>query len=301
MRRGVHAILYAFFDEAERLDRDAMRAQVEMCIKSGVAGVAAFGLATEVAKLSFTERVQVMEWVAHDVAGRVPVGFTITGGSVAEQVEGLHQAERVGADWLILQPPAVGHYEASEYLEFFLRVMAKTSLPVAIQNAPQYLGRGLSDSDITNLRQRAANFTLIKSEATAAECGRLIALSGEGLAVFNGRGGQEMIACLDVGCAGFLLAPDLVDYGVEVMRLWDNGDRNHAAALHEKTVPAIAHVMRSIEHLICYGKRLFALRTGLTVKDRAPALRPDPVELAQIEKIAQALGRFGQVAKAARE
>jgi 2-keto-3-deoxy-L-arabinonate dehydratase len=299
MRRGVHAILYAFFDEAERLDRAAMQAQVHKCIEAGVAGIAALGLATEVAKLSLTERMQIMEWVARDVAGRVPLGFTITGGSVAEQVEGLRQAEKVGADLLILQPPAVGHYQAGEYLEFFRRVMAETSLPVAIQNAPQYLGRGLSDTDIAELRQRASNFTVIKSEATAAECARLIALSGEGLAVFNGRGGQEMMACLDAGCSGFLLAPDLVDYGVEVMRLWDDGDRTHAAELHEKTVPAIAHVMRSIEHLICYGKRLFALRAGLTVKDRAPALRPDPVELAQTKDLALALGPFGQVAKAA--
>lgn len=298
MRQGVHAILYALFDEAEQLDRAAMRAQVDMCIAAGVSGIAALGLATEVSKLSLAERSQMMDWVAADVAGRVPLGFTIIGGSVAEQVNGLRHAENVGADWLILQPPAVGQYEAGEYLDFFCRVMAETKLPVAIQNAPQYLGRGLSAADISNLQQRAANFTLIKSEATAAECKRLIELSGPGFAVFNGRGGQEMLACLEAGCAGFLLAPDLVDYGVEVMRLWDAGEHRKAQALHEATLPAIAHVMRSIEHLICYGKRLFALRAGLSVHDRAPALRPDPVELAQTRALAQTLGRFGQVAKA---
>jgi 2-keto-3-deoxy-L-arabinonate dehydratase len=301
MHRGVHAILYALFDETERLDRAAMRAQVEMCIEAGVAGIAALGLATEAAKLSLAERSQMMECVATSVAGRVPLGFTITGGSVTEQVEGLRHAENVGADWLILQPPAVGQYEADEYIEFFCRVMAKTTLPVAIQNAPQYFGRGLSDADITNLRQRAANFTLIKSEASAAECARLIALSGQGLAVFNGRGGQEMVACLDAGCAGFLLAPDLVDYGVKVMRLWDSGDHTNAVALHEATVPAITHVMRSIEHLICYGKRLFALRAGLPVNDRAPALRPNPAEMAHTQALALALGPFGQVGKAVSE
>jgi 2-keto-3-deoxy-L-arabinonate dehydratase len=298
MRRGVHAILYAFFDEAERLDRVAMRKQVALCLDAGVSGVAALGLATEVAKLSLAERKLVMEWVAHDVGGRVPIGFTITGGSVAEQVEGLRHAERVGADWLILQPPAVGNFEADEYLEFFCRVMADTQLPVAIQNAPQYLGRGLSDRDITTLRQRSKNFTVIKSEATAAECARLIALSGSGFSVFNGRGGQEMIACLEAGCSGFLLAPDLVDIAVDVMRLWDEGQHAEALALHEKTQPAIAHVMRSIEHLICYGKRLFALRAGMTVWDRAPTLRPDATELVQTEILATALGPFGQAAKA---
>ena len=44
---GIHAILYALFDEAERLDRDAMRRQVGICLAAGVHGMAALGLATE--------------------------------------------------------------------------------------------------------------------------------------------------------------------------------------------------------------------------------------------------------------
>ena len=86
MQRGVHAILYAFFDADERLDRAAMRRQVELCLEVGIAGVAALGLATEVSKLSFEERRTVMDWVSADVAGRVPLGFTIYGQSVGEQI-----------------------------------------------------------------------------------------------------------------------------------------------------------------------------------------------------------------------
>ena len=37
--------------------------------------------------------------------------------------------------------------------------------------------------------------------------------------------------------------------------------------------PAIASGMQSIESLICCGKRLFAARAGLNVRDRAPAMR----------------------------
>jgi len=293
MRRGVHAILYAMFDADERLDRAAMRRQVALCLQTPVAGIAALGLATEVAKLSFDERRTVMDWVAEDVAGAVPLGFTITGQSVAEQTAMLRHAETVGADWLILQPCAVGQYDAAEYLAFFGRVMAATTRPVAIQNAPQYLGRGLSDADIQALRQGNAHFTLIKSEASAADCARLIQLAGPGFAVFNGRGGQEMIGCLDAGCAGFLLAPDLVDFGARVMQAYDAGDRAGALALHAATLPAIAAVMQSIEHLVCYGKRLFALRAGMQVHDRAPALRPDAAGLAQIAALAATLGPFG--------
>ena len=290
--RGVHGILYALFDADERLDRAAMRAQVQICLNAKVAGVVALGLATEVAKLSFTERKTVMDWVAQDVAGRVPLGFTITGASVAEQIGMVRHAESVGANWLILQPPAVGNYGAEEYLNFFARVMRSTPLPVAIQNAPQYLGRGLSDDDITRLRADHANFTLIKSESSAEGAAKLIAMAGPGLKVFNGRGGLEMIECLDAGCEGFLLAPELIDHAVQVMQLYDAGNRAAALELHKESQPAITFMMQSIEHLICYGKRIFTARAGLPTFDRSPALRPTPDSLAEVARFAAQFGRF---------
>lgn len=295
MKRGVHAIVFAFFDDSEQLSRQAMRRQAELCLSAGVVGVAALGLATEVAKLSFAERCRVIDWTAEDVNGRATLGFTISGQSVAEQVALLREAERARADWLVLQPPQVGSYPAEEYIAFFSRVMAETDLPCAIQNAPQYLGRGLTDADIEVLRRRHANFRIIKAEAEADDAARLKRMAGAEFMVFNGRGGLEMLDCLEAGCDGFLLAPDLVDYGVRVMQLFEAGERDAAQALHTEALPAIGFVMRSLEHLVCYGKRLFALRAGLAVHDRAPALRPDPPELAELERLVAGLGRFPAV------
>lgn len=292
MKRGVHAILYALFDAQEELDRAAMRRQVELCLRADVAGIAALGLATEVAKLSFLERSRLMGWVAEDVNGQLPVGFTIYGQSVAEQVAMVRAAEQAGAAWIILQPPQVGSYPAAEYISFFSRVMGETDLPCAIQNAPQYLGRGLSDGDIATLRKRHANFTLIKAEAEPQDAARLKRMAGRGFQVFNGRGGLDMIACLDAGCDGFLLAPDLVDYSAAVMRLYDSGEQVKALRLHQQVLPAISFVMRSLEHLVCYGKRLFARRAGLEVFDRAPAIRPEPAELARLEELLAGLQPF---------
>lgn len=289
---GIHAILYAFFDADERLDRAAMRRQVEACLQAGVAGIAALGLATEVAKLGVDERRMVMDWVAEDVGGRVPVGFTIFGSSVAEQVAMVRAAEAAGANWLILQPPASGSYGAGEYLDFFSRVMESTALPVAIQNAPQYLGRGLGVDDIARLMQRHANMTLIKAEGSAIEIERLIATTEGRLRVFNGRGGLELTDNLRAGCSGFLLAPDIVDHAVAIHRLHAAGETAAAAAAYARIAPSIVFVMQSIETLICYGKRLFAARLGLEVHDRAPALRPTEFGLDLVARHAAALGPF---------
>ena len=86
---GIHAVLYALFDAEEHLDRVAMRQQVEACVAAGVDGIVVLGLATEVAKLTEAERREVIGWAVEDIADRVPLGVTVYGNSVTEQLDAL--------------------------------------------------------------------------------------------------------------------------------------------------------------------------------------------------------------------
>ena len=77
-------------------------------MEAGVDGIVVLGLATEAAKLTEAEQRSVIAWATEDVAGRVPLGVTVYGNSIVAQLELLRTAEHAGADWLILQPPAIG-------------------------------------------------------------------------------------------------------------------------------------------------------------------------------------------------
>lgn len=289
---GIHAMLFALFDETERLDRALMRRQVEICLSLGVDGMAALGLATEVSKLSLAERLAVMDWVAEDTAGKVPLAFTIFGGSVAEQVEQVRAAEAARADWVILQPPMVGAFGASEYIRFFGRIAEATVLPVAIQNAPAYMGRGLSADNIAELVRQHPNICLIKGEGPATEIRHLIEVTQGRLPVMNGRGGLELADNLRAGCAGFILAPDTIDHALRVQDRFRAGDEAGAEAAYREVLPAIVFIMQSVESLICYGKRIFGARAGIAIHDRGPALRPSRFGLELVAKYAKALGPY---------
>ena len=289
---GIHAILYALFDGQEKLDRAAMRRQVEICLASGVHGMAALGLATEVAKLSEAERRTIMDWAAEDTAGKVPLAFTILGSSVAEQIAQVRHAESVGADWVILQPPAAGSYGASEYIGFFGRVAGATDLPVAIQNAPAFFGRGLTSDEIRDLVTLHPNIRLIKGEGPVTDIAGLIERTEGRIPVFNGRGGLELIDNFRIGCRGMILAPDCVDYAVRAYEAFRAGDEAAAGAEYAKMLPAAVFVMQGIENLICYGKRLFGARAGIAIQDRAPAMRPNEIGLAMVKRFAGNLGRL---------
>jgi 2-keto-3-deoxy-L-arabinonate dehydratase len=199
--RGVYPILYAFFGRDGALDREAMRAQVEHCVATGAHGVAALGLGTEVSKLTPDERLALMEWAAEDLRRRLPLAITVFGATPAEQIVFVEAAARCGADWVILQPPRTGRKITEEDLvDFFGAVADASPLPVAIQNAPQYIGVGLSGRGLDRLSRRHRNVRLLKAEGSAVETRALIELTEGRMAVFQGRGGMELIDVLRAGC-----------------------------------------------------------------------------------------------------
>ncbi len=271
---GIHAVLYTMFRKDESLDLEAMTHQVEYCIEAGCHGIAVLGLATEVQKLTSDERKTLVTCVAQVNRGRLPLSVTIAGNSVAEQIDQGWFAQENGADWLILQPPMVGNYGAETYLDFFERVAQSFELPVAIQNAPQYLARDLSGEDIAQLQNRCINFVCVKSEDAVLGVQRIIALTKDTLHVLGGRGGLEMTDSLRAGCEGFVLAPDIAPVAVRIFEAFRNGQVQEAEHLYAQALPAITFVMQSLEHLITYGKRIFATHAGLVVQDRTPFLLP---------------------------
>ena len=279
MFNGIHAVLYALFNADETLDPGAMRAQVAHVTAAGCHGITVLGLATEVAKLTFAERLAVIETVGAENAGRLPFSVTIAGNSVAEQQELARRAVAHGADWLILQPPMVGSYGAGVYIDFMARVAGAVSCPVAVQNAPQYLGRSLSPADIAQLAARCPNFAAIKAEDAALGLAALHD-AAPGLALLGGRGGMEMTDALRLGATGFVLAPDIAPRAARIWALWQAGDVAGAEQLYAASLPGIVFAMQSLEHLITYGKRMFAAQAGLAVHDRAPCLAPSPAGLA---------------------
>lgn len=289
--RGIWPILYALFGADGRLDRAAMRRQAEACLRHGAQGIAALGLATEVAKLTPGERRQIMEWLVEDTAGRLPLAFTIHGETPAAQIELARAAAALGAAWVILQPPPTRPITEAELLRFFGRVADTVPIPVAVQNAPQYLGVGLSTAALLTLRRNHANFRLLKGEASAVEIARQVAaLQGE-VVVLNGRGGLELPDVLRAGCAGLIPAPECLDAHVAIYEAFRRGDDAEADRRYREILPLIVLVMQSVDQLLCYGKRLLARRLGLgAVHDRAPCQPPEPFGLACLERWAAGLG-----------
>jgi 4-hydroxy-tetrahydrodipicolinate synthase len=294
--QGVYPMLYAFFGADGRLDRGAMRAQVEYCVANGAHGLAALGLGTEVSKLAPEERRQLVAWVAEDLAGRLPLAITVFGATPDEQIAFIRTAAERGADWVILQPPPVKEPITEDQLIAFFGAVADASpVPVAIQNAPQYIGLGLSGAGLDRLSHKHPNVRLLKAEGSALDTRAVIELTEGRMAVFQGRGGMEFTDVIRAGCVGMIPSVESCHVQARIFELMQTGraeDEAEAERRYAQLAPLIMFLMQSVAQFVCYGKRLTARRIGLAaVHDREPAQAPTAFGLDCLARHAAVLDR----------
>lgn len=273
---GVHCVLYALFDAGARLDYGLMRRQLDWVLQRGVDGIVILGLATEADKLDTAEQRGLIKRIAHWLPAECPLSVTISGDTVAGQRGLAEFALAHRADMLILQPPNRPGLTGAAFLDFVIGVARGLEGVVALQNAPQFLGRGFDISDIDYLAEQLDNIRIIKSETNAVETADLVARLQARVGVLGGRGGLELTDSLRAGCDGFILAPDCVDLSCRVFERWLAGDQSGAEKLYAAFSPAVGFMMQSLDHLICYGKRVFGARSGIPICDRGPGLTPTP-------------------------
>ena len=126
--------------------------------------------------------------------GRLPLAITVFGATIEEQIAFVRMAAERGADWVILQPPCLHRKRPiteNLLVDFFGTVADAAPVPVAIQNAPQYIGVGLSSAGLDRLSRDHPNVRLLKAEGSALDTRALIELTEGRMAVFQARGGME--------------------------------------------------------------------------------------------------------------
>jgi 4-hydroxy-tetrahydrodipicolinate synthase len=274
---GIFPILYAFFDDGGNLDRAAFEQQIDCCLAAGAHGIALLGLITEVKALTVQERETLVDWTTRRVAGRVPVMATIAGETLGEVKSLAAVAEKAGADYLVLQPPLGQRPSSAELMAFYSSAMTGIGCAVGIQNAPEFLGVGLSPDEVMELRERHSHFTLMKGEGPVVDVKPFIDRVGPAIRVFNGRGGLELPDNILAGCAGMIPAPDCADIQVRIFNALEADDIETAKSLYALALPYIVFAMQSLDVAILYGKRMFARRAGIRndCRCRVPVLQPN--------------------------
>ena len=267
---GVYPMIYCYFDKYGEIFDEPIKASVNSMIEHNIQGLAVLGLASEVNKLSYKNKIKLLECVCDTNQKCVPLSVTISENSVGGQIEFAKIAKGCGADWFVLQPPPVPDSSESQLLNFFSAVIEKVDGPVGIQNAPQYLGFGLSTDGIKKLFKRHENFKLIKTELGSCDVKKLFEETAGKIDIFNGVGGCELPDVIRAGAAGIIPGSESFDVLLKIYNHMRMNDEPEAEKLYREILPLLLFLEDSIDHLVNYGK--VALARRLQILEGSPAL-----------------------------
>ena len=224
------------------------------------------------------------------------MAVTVAESSIQGQIDFVKGAAALGAKWAILQPPPVKAVPDSALIQFFGAVADASPIPVGIQNAPEYLGIGLSHNGISTLHKQHPNVKIVKLEATALAIGRLIDQVEGTLDVFNGRDGIEMLDSMRAGAVGIIPGAEVADLLARIFDLFDAGSADsikEAERRYQEILPLLIVLMETLDTFLVYGKHVIGHRLGIKETDtRIPFTPPTKFGREMMHRYAAAAGPF---------
>ena len=252
---GVLPVLAVPFRDDGSVDLDSIPRLVEHCITSKSNGVVIFGLASELYKLSDSERIEILKAVLASVNSRIPVivgtEHSGTQAAVARSVE----AEKLGASALMLYPPTFVKPDESNVFSYFKAVGSAVKIPVIIQDAPAWTGVPLPVSLLSRIIKEQPNVNYIKIESPPiGDKAKL--LKSEGFKIIAGFGAIHLMEDLTSGIDGFMPGCSLPGIFVEIDSLFKGGDVTKARTLYQMILPLLTFQLTSLDTFIEIQKLL---------------------------------------------
>lgn len=208
---GVISVVQTPFDSDGNLDASSYRRQIDWLFEEGTDGIVT-GMVSEVLRLASDERDELAALSCEAVAGRGPVLVSVGAESTHTAVRHARAAKSFGADGVMAAPPALFPASDEELFRYFVNIAEAAGLPVVVQDASGYVGRGLSLDLQKRLFWELGEQVLFKPEAppVGPKLSALLGATGGGARVFEGTGGLYLIESYRRGAIGTMPAGDLV-------------------------------------------------------------------------------------------
>ena len=238
--RGSFTIPMTPYDDKDRIDEEALRAEVQFCVESGVGGVCVPVMVSEFRLLSEEERRTMIRIPVEVCAGTgVPVVANCAAVNTPLAVSYARYAEEVGADAVIAMPPYIHRPDFDTIFTYYQAISDAVTLPVWIQNASAV---ALSPDQIVTLCTEIEHVSWVKEEVPPSthSIGALVnrdcpAIKG----VMGGAAGRHIFTERARGSKGIINACEFCDVAQRVWDLLDEGEENKARDLFEHLLPGL--------------------------------------------------------------
>jgi dihydrodipicolinate synthase/N-acetylneuraminate lyase len=282
--KGVYPALLTPFKQDDSVDLEMYRTNLTAQVDAGVDGIILGGSLGEASSLSNDEKKELLSYSKQLLPQSMPVIINIAEQTTKAAVQLAKEAEKNGADGLMLLPPMRYYADSDETLAYFKEVANATSLPIMIYNNPVDY-KIMVTLDMFETLAGYDNIKAVKeSTRDVTNITRMINRFGDRFKILCGVDPLAMESLL-MGADGWVAG--LVDAfpreTVAIYRLIKVGRHEEALKIYRWFLPVLELDIHP--KLVQYIK-LAAEQTGIGTRNvRAPRQVPQGKELAHVTEV----------------
>ncbi|MBO6164425.1 MAG: 4-hydroxy-tetrahydrodipicolinate synthase [Lachnospiraceae bacterium] len=256
-------------------------------IAAGTDAIIICGTTGESSTLSMEEHKECIRFTVEHVAGRVPVIAGTGSNSTETAIELSQDAEKDGADALLIVTPYYNKATQKGLVEHYSLVAQSVSLPIIMYNVPSRTGTNIMPETAVEIAKRNANVVGIKDAvgniSQTAKLAHLIKTEGVTLDIYSGND-DEVIPILSLGGKGVIsvLSNVMPKETHDMVAEYLHGDRDKAVAIQLDTIPLIGALFCEVNPIpVKTAMNLMGMEVGGL---RRPLSEMEPANLQRLEK-----------------
>jgi 4-hydroxy-tetrahydrodipicolinate synthase len=233
---GVYPAMTTPLSDDGSIDFDRLREHARRLVDRGVDGVVPVGTTGESATLTHDEHVEVVEAVAGEVGGEVPVIAGAGSNSTHEAVGLAGRSVDAGADALLLISPYYNRPEPAGMEAHYREVADRIDAPQIVYNVPSRTGRNV---DVDTVASLASHDRIVGYKAASGDVGRVSEVvertRDEAFSVLSGDDALTLPIC-SVGGRGAISVTANVEAERVSEVVWSavEGDHERAREVHHE-------------------------------------------------------------------
>jgi 4-hydroxy-tetrahydrodipicolinate synthase len=293
---GVGTALVTPFAPGGGVDAAAVRRLVRRQIDAGIHFLSPCGTTGEAPTLSAAEKLQIVQLVLEETAGRVPVLAGAGGYDTREVVELARAFEKAGADGILSVTPYYNKPTQEGLFQHYRAIAEATALPIVLYNVPGRTGVNLEVSTVARLAALSNIVGIKEASGNVVQMSEIVEATPDEFVVVSGDDPLG-VAAMAVGARGLIsVASNAVPAEmVQIIELAEKGDFAAARRLHGWLLPFLQ--VNFVESNPIPIKAAMSAMGLLSETYRLPLVAPSAGARDRIMKVLQDLRLLGSAAR----
>ena len=201
--RGSYTVLVTpFTEDGSAIDLEAARRFLDWQLESDVPGVIILGTTGEFLTVSERERTQFVQTTVEHVNGRMRVLVGTMNASTTIAVRNSREAEKLGADGLMIVPPYYYTPTEDEIFGYYRAISETVTIPIMLYNNPVTSNVDMSAKLVGRLTRAFENVRYIKE--ASMDVGRVYDVMEETDGVMSVFAGERIVESFLLGAVGYV-------------------------------------------------------------------------------------------------